>query len=271
MTTTYRRAWTGLTVIILLMLAATLVAADSGPYEPSPYVKIKHPEWSRSAAIYELNTRHFTPEGTFAAAAPHLPRLKELGVGIIWLMPVQPIGEKNRKGSLGSPYSIRDYLAVNPELGDVESLKRFVATANELGMFVILDWVANHTAWDNVLVEQHPEWYARDWKGEFHPTAWSDWSDIIELDYSQPGLRQYMAGAMKYWVHDVGFDGFRCDMAGYVPLDFWNELRSELDAMAVPHCAQASSVLSQSSPAIETSSFHRLRAPGAAPRPRRKT
>jgi glycosidase len=226
-----RRGWLRLIVTIFMMVIATLAAADTGRYLPIPYVKIAHPEWSRSAAIYELNTRQFTPEGTFAAAQAQLPRLKELGVGIIWLMPVQPIGEKNRKGSLGSPYSIRDYLGVNPELGDVGNLKRFVGSAHELGMYVILDWVANHTAWDNVLVEQHPEWYARDWKGEFHPTPWSDWSDIIELDYSQPGLRRYMTGAMKYWISEVGFDGFRCDMAGYVPLDFWNELRSELDTI----------------------------------------
>jgi glycosidase len=224
-------ARSGLAVIVALMLSSTLAAADSNQYEPSPYVKLQHPEWSRSAAIYELNTRHFTAEGTFTAAAKHLPRLKELGVDIIWLMPVQPIGEKNRKGGLGSPYSIRDYQAVNPELGDVQSLKDFVAEAHKLGLYVILDWVANHTSWDNVLVEKHPEWYARNWKGEFHPTPWTDWSDIIELDYSQAGLREYMTGAMKYWVNEVGIDGFRCDMAGYVPLDFWNTVREELDAI----------------------------------------
>jgi 1,4-alpha-glucan branching enzyme len=225
------RVWIGPAVLIFMVAFGTLAAADSGHYQPVPYVQIEHPEWSRSAAIYELNTRQFTPEGTFTAAAAHLPRLKELGVSIIWLMPVQPIGGKNRKGSLGSPYSIRDYLGVNPSLGDLESLKSFVAAAHELGMRVILDWVANHTAWDNVLLEKHPEWYSRNWKGELHPTPWTDWSDIIELDYSQPGLRQYMTNAMKYWVKEVGVDGFRCDMAGYVPLDFWNGLRSELDAI----------------------------------------
>jgi len=231
MTMMKQRGWTRLILMGCMIAFSALGAVVEDHYQPVPYMKIEHPEWSRSAAIYELNTRQFTAQGTFAAAEAHLPRLKELGVGIIWLMPVQTIGEKNRKGSLGSPYSIRDYLAVNPELGDTESLKRFVATAHELGMYVILDWVANHTAWDNVLVGQHPEWYARDWKGEFHPTPWADWSDIIELDYSQPGLRRYMAMAMKYWVNIVGVDGFRCDMAGYVPLDFWNELRRDLDAI----------------------------------------
>ena len=200
-------------------------------YEPSPYVKIQHPEWSRDAVIYELNTRQFTAEGTFAAATEQLQRLKELGIGIIWLMPVQPIGEKNRKGTLGSPYSIRDYLGVNSEFGDLDSLKQFVNKAHELGMYVILDWVANHTAWDNALVEQHPEWYSRNWKGEMHSPTWTDWSDVVTLDYSQPGLRRYMTEAMKYWVQEVGMDGFRCDVAGFVPLDFWENLRRELDAI----------------------------------------
>ena len=201
------------------------------PYQPTPYVQIKHPEWSRDAAIYELNTRQFTQEGTFAAAQKHLPRLKKLGIDIIWLMPVQEIGLKNRKGTLGSPYSIRDYLGVNPELGDLDSLRQFVKTAHGLGMYVILDWVANHTAWDNPLLEQHPEWYSRNWKGDFHSPAWTDWSDVVTLDYSQPGLRRYMTDAMKYWVSEVGMDGFRCDVAGFVPLDFWNKVRAELDAI----------------------------------------
>lgn len=200
-------------------------------YQPEAYVKIEHPEWSRSAAIYELNTRQFTPEGTFAAAQKQLPRLKELGVDIIWLMPVHEIGEKNRKGGLGSPYSIKDYYSVNPEFGDLDSLKDFVAAAHEIGLFVILDWVANHTSWDNPLVEQHPDWYSRNSSGEFHSTPWTDWADIIDLDYSQPGLRRYMTDVMKWWVTEAGVDGFRCDVAGFVPLDFWNELRAELDSI----------------------------------------
>jgi len=200
-------------------------------YQPEAYVQIEHPEWSRNAALYELNTRQFTPEGTFAAAQQHLPRLKALGVDIIWLMPVHEIGRKNRKGSLGSPYSVKDYYSVNPEFGDLESLKQFVAAAHEIGLHVILDWVANHTAWDNPLADKHPEWYSRNRKGEFHSTPWTDWADIIDLDYSQPGLRRYMADVMKWWVAEVGVDGFRCDVAGFVPLDFWNELRAELDAI----------------------------------------
>jgi glycosidase len=213
--------------------AGEAAGAEAMPerYEPTPYIKIQPPDWVRNAAIYEMNLRQFTPEGTLAAAEAQLPRLKALGVDIIWLMPVQEIGAVNRKGSLGSPYSIRDYYSINSEFGDLDAMKSFVGAAHGLGMKVILDWVANHTSWDNPLVRKHPEWYARDWKGEFHPTPWNDWSDIIELDYSQPGLRQYMTEAMKWWISEVGLDGFRCDVAGMVPLDFWENLRAELDAI----------------------------------------
>lgn len=163
-------------------------APDPGldAYRPAPYVRIQHPGWSKDATIYELNVRQFTREGTLAAAERELPRLEALGVTIVWLMPIYPIGEKNRKGSLGSPYSVRDYRAVNPDYGTLDDLRRFVKSAHALGMRVILDWVANHSAWDNPLVAEHPEWYARDWKGDFHPTSWNDWSDIIEFDYDQP-------------------------------------------------------------------------------------
>lgn len=206
-------------------------ARGSNPYQPTPFVKVQHPEWSRNATIYELNTRQFTTEGTFAAAEVHLPRLKQLGADILWLMPIHPIGEKNRKGSLGSPYSVKDYRSVNPEFGTLKDLKHFVDAAHAQGMHVILDWVANHSAWDNRLAALHPEWYARDWKGRFRPTPWWDWSDVIDLDYRQEGLRRYMTESMKYWVAEVGIDGYRCDVAGFVPVDFWNNVRRELDAI----------------------------------------
>jgi glycosidase len=194
-------------------------------------MKITHPEWVKNATIYQINTRQFTAEGTFRAAEAHLPRLKELGVDILWLMPINPIGEKNRKGSLGSPYAVKDYLGVNPEFGTLDDLKHFVKAAHEAGLYVIVDWVANHTAWDNPLVNQHPDWYARDWKGDFRPSPWRDWSDIIDLDYSQPGLRKYMTDALKYWVLEADIDGYRCDVAGMVPSDFWANARQELDAI----------------------------------------
>jgi glycosidase len=210
---------------------AVLLAAALNPYQPVPYVKIAHPEWTRTAVLYQINTRQFTAEGTFRAAEKQLPRLKALGVDILWLMPVHPIGEKNRKGSLGSPYSVKDYYGVNPELGTLADLKSFVRAAHERGLHVILDWVANHTAWDNKLVGEHPEWYERDWKGDFRPTPWWDWSDIIDLDYQNEGLRRYMTDALKYWVKEADVDGYRCDVAGFVPVDFWDNARKELDAI----------------------------------------
>lgn len=200
-------------------------------YTPRPAVTLTHPEWSRNAVLYQLNTRQFTPEGTFRAAQEQLPRLKALGVDVIWLMPIQPIGEKNRKGTLGSPYSVKDYFAVNPEFGTMDDLKAFVAAAHAQGMHVILDWVANHTAWDNVLTTTHPEWYERDLNGHFRPTPWWDWSDIINLNYAHPGLRQYMTEALMYWVREADIDGYRADVAGFVPLDFWNTARAQLDTI----------------------------------------
>ncbi|WP_241094949.1 alpha-amylase family glycosyl hydrolase [Marinicauda algicola] len=210
---------------------ARTLADAAPPHTPEPYVQVTHPEWTRDAVIYQINTRQFTREGTFAAAAGELPRLAGLGVDILWLMPVQPIGEVNRKGPLGSPYSIADYTGVNPELGTLDELKAFIDEAHALGMHVILDWVANHTAWDNPLVAEHPEWYSRNWAGEMQPPPGTDWSDVVDLDYSHAGLREYMSDAMAFWVREVGFDGFRADVAGFVPLDFWEDVRAELDAI----------------------------------------
>lgn len=209
---------------------ATLTTVEDN-YQPHDYVKLTHPEWSKNAAIYQLNTRQFSPEGTFKAAQEQLPRLKELGIDIIWLMPIHAIGEKNRKGTLGSPYSVKDYYSVNPEFGNLQDLKDFVQAAHQQGMHVILDWVANHTAWDNVLVTQHPDWYDKDHNGDFRPTPWWDWSDIIDLDFNNPELRKYMTEALKYWVAEADVDGYRCDVAGFVPVDFWENARKELDAI----------------------------------------
>ncbi len=208
-----------------------LASEITDPHKPQDYVKLTHPEWSKNAAIYQLNTRQFSAEGTFAAAQNQLPRLKELGVDIIWLMPIHEIGVKNRKGSLGSPYAVKDYYSVNPEFGSLEDLKNLVNAAHEQGMYVILDWVANHTAWDNALVEAHPEWYDKDYKGDYRPTPWWDWDDIIDLDYNRPEVRKYMTDALTYWVNEANIDGYRCDVAGFVPIEFWNNARKELDAI----------------------------------------
>jgi glycosidase len=200
-------------------------------YTPIPLVRLTHPEWSKNAVIYQINTRQFTPEGTFKAAETHLPRLKDLGADILWLMPIHEIGRKNRKGTLGSPYAVKDYYSVNHEFGTKDDLKHFVRAVHDLGMYIILDWVPNHTAWDSILASEHPDWFSRNWKGDFHPTPWWDWSDIIDLDYSKVEVRKYMSEAMRYWIREVDIDGYRCDVAGFVPTDFWNTLRKELDAI----------------------------------------
>jgi glycosidase len=224
-------------VIRRVALALPLLAADGAmarapdPYTPVPYVQFKHADWTRNASIYQLNTRQFTPEGTFTAAAAQLPRLKALGVDIIWLMPIHPIGAIKRKGTLGSPYAVRDFRAVNPELGTMAEFKAFVASAHAHGLRVIIDWVGNHTAWDNVLRESHPQWYAKDENGQPHPTPWFDWDDIIDLDYTQPGLRRYMTEAMLFWVRETDIDGYRADAAGLLPQDFWDHAARQLRAI----------------------------------------
>ncbi|GAA4843959.1 alpha-amylase family glycosyl hydrolase [Algivirga pacifica] len=209
----------------------TMNEGISSAYSPKPYVELKHPEWSKNATIYEVNVRQFTEEGTFKAFESHLPRLKEMGIDIIWLMPIHPIGEENRKGELGSYYSVKDYYGVNPEFGTMEDFKALVDKIHEMGMYVIIDWVANHSAWDNALVKEHPEWYTRTPEGNFQPTPWYDWDDIIDFDYDQPGIREYMTEVLKYWVKETNIDGYRCDVAGFIPVDFWDNVRKELDAI----------------------------------------
>jgi glycosidase len=218
-------------IFALALLATPLpaLAQRADPYAPESLEGINHPAWSRKAVIYQINTRQFTPDGTLKAATMEIPRLKALGVDILWLMPIHPIGELNRKGTLGSPYSVRDYRGVNPELGTMADLKAFVAAAHANGMHVILDWVANHSAWDNLLKSQHPDWYEHDWKGANVSTPWWDWADIVDFDYSKLGLRHYMADSMLFWVREADIDGFRADVAGYVPPDFWTNIRSDLD------------------------------------------
>jgi glycosidase len=193
------------------------------------------PDWVRHAVLYECNVRQFSPEGNFAAVRKALPRIKDLGVTVLWLMPIHPIGVKNRKGSLGSPYSVQDYYAVNPDYGTVDDLKALVKEAHALDLKVILDWVPNHTSWDAVWMTQHPEYYTKI-NGNFttplnehgQPT---DWSDCADLDYSNPGLRQAMIAAMQHWIKTCDIDGYRVDMAGLVPNDFWAMVRPALDAV----------------------------------------
>ena len=184
--------------------------------------------WVRDAVIYEVYLRSFSPEGTFEALERRLPELRDLGVTVLWLMPIHPVGEKGRKGTLGSPYAVRDYHAVNPEFGTMADFRRLVEATHRLGMKIIIDLVANHTAWDNPLITEHPGWYSRGPGGAIVPPN-DDWTDVADLDFAQPGLRRWMADMMLWWVRDVGIDGFRCDVAELVPTDFWESVRGELD------------------------------------------
>jgi glycosidase len=191
---------------------------------------LRHPDWSKNATIYEVNIRQHTPEGTFAAFERDLPRLDSMGVDILWLMPIHPIGQLNRKGSLGSYYSIRDYKGINPEFGTTEDFKRLVQKAHSMGMKVIIDWVANHTAFDNAWVTEHIDWYNTDTSGKPIPPV-ADWSDVADLNYENKAMRNAMIDAMKYWVRDCDIDGFRCDVAMMVPTDFWDSARASLDSI----------------------------------------
>jgi glycosidase len=197
---------------------------------------VPHAPWTRDATIYEVNVRQYTPEGTFAALQRHLPRLDSLGVDILWLMPVQPIGRLNRKGLLGSYYSISDYTAINPEFGSASDAQAFIEAAHRQGMRVILDWVANHTAFDNVWVAQHPDWYVHRADGTISnarddQNRETDWTDVAELNYENAAMRRAMIDAMRWWLVNMHVDGFRCDVAGGVPMDFWADARRELLAV----------------------------------------
>lgn len=185
--------------------------------------------WAKDATIYEVNIRQYTPEGSFKAFQTHLPRLKEMGVRILWLMPITPISEKIKKGSLGSYYACSSYTKINPEFGTAQDFAHLVEAAHALGLKVIIDWVANHTGRGHEWMELHPEWFTRNDKGEF--TERNGWEDVVDLNYGNADMRNALIGAMQFWVRDFKIDGFRCDMAHLVPLDFWIEARKAVEAI----------------------------------------
>ncbi|NOT52276.1 MAG: 1,4-alpha-glucan branching protein [Chitinophagaceae bacterium] len=215
-----------LPAISFLLLASCKNDPKQKPMDKnSPF---KTPEWVHTTNIYEVNVRQYTVPGTFTAFAQHLQRLKDMGVKTLWFMPVTPIAQKNRKGSLGSYYACSDYVSINPEFGSLEDFKELVKQSHEMGMKVIIDWVANHTGWDHTWTKEHPGYYLKDSTTNDFKIA-SGMDDIIELDFSNPALRKAMIGAMKFWVEECDIDGFRCDLAFWVELDFWKEARRELD------------------------------------------
>lgn len=210
--------------------------------------ELAHPEWSKNANIYEVNVRQHSPAGTFKAVTADLSRMKALGVDVIWLMPIHPIGTVNRKGgensnnflaevgsgSLGSPYSVQDYYAINPDFGTAQDFHQLVNTAHDLDMRVIMDWVANHTAFDSDWTKNNLGFFLLDESSNLQPPTGTDWWDVTQLDWDngvQNGLYDAMADALEYWVRDFGIDGYRCDVAGKVPTAFWDKARRQLEAV----------------------------------------
>lgn len=216
-------------LLFLLLVTFSFLSAQI----PTPYAKENaRPSevWVKKGIIYEIYTRAFSPEGNFAGVERRLPELKELGVSILWIMPIHPVGAEKRKGTLGSPYSVQDYYAVNPEFGTTDDFKRLVASTHQHGMKIVIDLVANHTSWDSKMAREHPEWFTRDSAGSMIPPV-ADWSDVVDLNYDNKDLRRYMIDMLKYWVRDVGIDGFRCDVSEMVPVDFWDDARAALDSI----------------------------------------
>jgi glycosidase len=222
-----------LTKFILMLCCISLLFTACKTKTAVTYVKANYPDWAKNAVIYEVNVRQYTPEGTFKAFEAKLPRLKELGVDILWFMPIHPIGIIDRKfptgatTSLGSYYSVKDYKGVNPEFGTEADFKALVNRAHEMGFEVIIDWVANHSSRDNNWITEHPDWYIKDSTGKMITPF--DWTDCAKLNYANNDMRAAMIDAMKYWVINCDIDGFRCDVAGEVPVDFWDTARVELE------------------------------------------
>ncbi len=185
--------------------------------------------WSTDSNIYEVNLRQYTQEGTFNAFIKELPRLRHMGIEILWFMPITPISHEKRLGTLGSYYACSSYVQTNPEYGSISDFKNLVAAAHDLGFKVIIDWVANHTGWDHEWTKEHPHFYRRNMEGHFFDAH--GWNDVIDLNYDNEELRTKMIAAMEFWVKECGIDGFRCDMAMLVPLDFWKTARRHLDGI----------------------------------------
>jgi glycosidase len=186
-------------------------------------------DWARGSNIYEVNIRQYTPEGTFEAFSKHLPRLKDMGIEILWLMPITPISIEKRLGTLGSYYSCSSYVGINPEFGKMSNFMDLVEEAHRLGFKLIIDWVANHTGWDHEWTKSNPEFYLQDESGRF--TEKNGWEDVIDLDYGKKEMREAMITSMRFWVKEFDIDGFRCDMAHLVPLDFWEQARTACEAI----------------------------------------
>ena len=214
------------TKLFLLLVVLGIVVSCNHKEKKQVEETKHHADWVYDATIYEVNVRQYTKEGTFNAFEKHIPRLKELGVNILWFMPVQPIGEEGRKGTLGSYYSIKDYTQTNPEFGTLDDFKQVVDAAHNAGMKVVLDWVANHTSHDAIWTTEHKDWYVTDSLGNV--VSPYDWTDVAQLNYNNTDMRKAMQEAMIFWLKETHIDGFRCDMAELVPVDFWESTVNKL-------------------------------------------
>ena len=200
--------------------------------EPTDYSRVEAhpvPGWIRDSVVYEIFPRAFSASGNFAGITARLDELQDLGVDVLWLMPIHPLGREKAKGTIGSPYAVRDYYGINPDYGTKDDLHRLVDGAHQRGMYVIIDIVANHTSWDSVMLT-HPAYYKHDAAGHVISPQ-PDWSDVAGLDYTNPETRQYMRDMLQYWVRDFKLDGIRCDVASEVPTDFWEAVRRDLESI----------------------------------------
>jgi glycosidase len=221
----------GKALAVLLGLGALASSASGQPQA----ALAPDSSWVSRSALYEVFVRSFSSTGDLRGVLRGLDRIQSTGADVVWLMPIHPVGERNRKGPLGSPYSVRDYRAINPAFGTPSDFRALVRGVHARGMRIIIDWVPNHTAWDHVWVTERPDFYLRDERGELtvprnergEPT---DWTDVAQLDYRNPALRREMIAAMRYWLEEYGLDGFRVDVAGFVPDDFWAEATAALRA-----------------------------------------
>jgi alpha-amylase len=230
-----------ISLVFALILGATLLflwsCKEKQVVTETPTIaweKPRVPDWHKNATIYEVNLRHFTKENTFKSFEAHIPRLKDMGIDILWFMPIQPISVKNRKGELGSPYSIGDYYRTNPDYGTMDDFKSMVKAIHDAGMYIIIDWVPNHTGWDNPWITEHPDWYTQDKNGNIIDPIDSNtgkswgWTDVADLNYDNAEMRIGMIDALKFWINETGIDGFRMDVAHGVPVDFWAQCADSL-------------------------------------------
>lgn len=221
-------------LIALVVIGISCKTAEKKTANTFTFEKPRVPEWHKNAVIYEVNLRHYTEEGTFKSFEAELPRLKEMGIDILWFMPIHEVSMEKRKGELGSPYAVKDYKGVNPDYGSMDDFKSMLAKIHEAGMYCIIDWVPNHTGWDNPWITEHPEWYTQDSAGniidpiDYNTGKSWGWTDVADLNYDVPEMRLGMIDALSFWIEEIGIDGFRMDVAHGVPVDFWEQCSDSL-------------------------------------------